>query len=104
MKSQRVQEADTLNCRSDLTMSIFWGFLQFLVLKPVFKQFQEDIDNERPVKPAWEFSVEEHLRSSVGEDDRQAGEQALCSDLRKEGDGDLCFFLICCKEFFEDED
>lgn len=62
----------------------------FIILKPILRAIQKDIDNERRYRPAWEIRAEEHLRSSVAEDE-QAGEQALSDAFKREGEDDLDF-------------
>lgn len=87
---QRLIEGPNANQRGKFWIPLILAAQFFIILKPILRAIQKDIDNERRYRPAWEIRAEEHLRSSVAEDE-QAGEQALSDAFKREGEDDLDF-------------
>eukprot|EP00246_Nothoceros_aenigmaticus_P000253 TRINITY_DN1037_c0_g1_i1.p1 TRINITY_DN1037_c0_g1~~TRINITY_DN1037_c0_g1_i1.p1 ORF type:complete len:366 (+),score=68.62 TRINITY_DN1037_c0_g1_i1:42-1100(+) len=103
---KKLIEGPNANQRGKIWIPLIIAAQFLFVLKPILNAIHKDIDNERRYRPAWEIRAEEHLRSSIAEDE-QAGEQALSDAFKQEG-GDLDFSEPLGDEDedddFEDED
>ena len=60
----------------------------FLVVRPIHKAIERDLEEEKKERPQWEVRAEEFRSSSTAFEDERADEQALNEALQQDDLGD----------------